>query len=173
MNAATPAPKHRLASRGRMAEALVKASRASPNRRCSIAFVPARASAIGSSAAQGSAAAARTARIVTVRAIESRSARARLTVQEEHLREKTRLWRISWDLSLGRSTRVISYAAFPTGFPAQGSSMTARREEPYPGFGAAGSPPTRKCYLDRNVQQLAALHVVRQPVQEGVSLFGP
>jgi hypothetical protein len=61
MNAATPAPKHRLASRGSASVAFENASRASPKRPLSIASVPARASA-DTSRARTSAAAAETAK---------------------------------------------------------------------------------------------------------------
>src|SRR5437867_4819527 len=102
MNAATPAPKQRLASPGCSSAALVKASSASPKRRASIAAVPARASAIGSSAAHASAAPVQAASINAVCAIQSRIAGAPAVMQEEHLRDSshpTRVPSASWDLS--------------------------------------------------------------------------
>ena len=77
MNAATPAPKHRLASRGCIADALVNASSASPKRCFSIAAVPVRARAIGSSSVRGPAAATEAASVSTAGAIRNRIGRVR------------------------------------------------------------------------------------------------
>src|SRR5947209_9594270 len=85
MNAATPAPKHRLASRGCISAALVKAARAASNRRASSAAVPARASAVGSSAARMSATPANAAISSVVHARELRIAGALGSLQEELL----------------------------------------------------------------------------------------
>ena len=74
MKAATPAPKHRLASSGWRAIALVNASRASPNCRRSIASVPLRAKAAASSSLPPSAA-AETAPDTTINAIRNGSRR--------------------------------------------------------------------------------------------------
>ena len=72
-----PAPKHRLASPGCIADALVKASSASPKRCFSIAAVPLRARAFGSSSVRGPAAATEAASISTAGAIRRRVGRVR------------------------------------------------------------------------------------------------
>src|SRR5262245_5827997 len=83
MNAATPAPKHRLASLGCISAAFVKAASASPNRRGSIAAVPARASALASSAARTCATPAKAANKSVMHARELRMAGALTSLQEK------------------------------------------------------------------------------------------